>query len=466
MSVSRIFDTLACLAYFDIEAIIWGQNDFCSGFADARPDRLRRNGRGLFINQLMPDNAQTEVLVVGAGPVGMLTALLLTQQGVRTRIIDQESRTATRSYACALHPASLSVLQRAGIVDAVLDLGRSIGTVGLYQGPARRAQARLSDLPGPYPFAVVLAQFLLEELLEEKLRAAGVHVEWHRRLREIQRGAGGVDAAIEKLAPSGRGDVIPEMETSVPGSLQVHADFVVGADGHNSLLRQQLGIGTVRAGAPLLFNVYEIATVEPVDHEMKLVLADSGLNVLWPMSDNRCRWSFQIVPAKTAADFPQKDRAPLNIIRPPKDWESILPLRRFLAERAPWFQTEIKDILWIAEVQFEPQLVLRFGEGRCWLAGDAAHQASPAGMHSMNLGLHEAADLAGKLKSILRDHADLDVLQDYDRLHRAEWKRLLGLKAPAQPPDGLSPWALQHFSTLLANLPASGDDLNSLLKKL
>ena len=414
----------------------------------------------------MPDNAQTEVLVVGAGPVGMLTALLLTQQGVRTRIIDQESRTATRSYACALHPASLSILERAGIVDDVLDLGRSVGTVGLYEGPARRAQARLSDLPGQYPFAVVLAQFLLEELLEEKLRAAGVQVEWHRRLREIQRGADGVDAAIEKLAPSGRGDIIPELETAVQDRVQVHADFVVGADGHDSLLRQQLGIGSVRAGDPLLFGVYEIETVEPVDHEMKLVLNDSGINVLWPLADNQCRWSFQIVPAKTAADFPQKDRDRPIIIQPPSDWDSFHPLRRFLAERAPWFQPEIKDILWIAHVQFERQLVLRFGEGRCWLAGDAAHQASPAGMHSMNLGLREAADLAGKIKSILRDHADLDLLQDYDRVHRAEWKRLLGLKAPPEPPDGLSPWARQHFSTLLGNLPASGDDLNLLLEKL
>jgi 2-polyprenyl-6-methoxyphenol hydroxylase-like FAD-dependent oxidoreductase len=87
-------------------------------------------------------------------------------------------------------------------------------------------------------------------------------------------------------------------------------------------------------------------------------------------------------------------------------------------------------------------------------------------MHSMNLGLREAADLAGKLKSILRDHAGLELLQDYDRRHRAEWQRLLGLEAPAQPPDSLSPWVRRHFSTLLGNLPASGDDLNHLLEKL
>ena len=414
----------------------------------------------------MPKHVQTEVLVVGAGPVGMLTALLLTQQGVRTRIIDQESRTATQSYACALHPASLAMLDRAGIVDDVLDLGRSVGTVGLYEGPARRAEARLSDLPGRYPFAVVLAQFLLEELLEEKLRAAGVRVEWHRCLREIQRGADGVDATIEKLARSGRGSIIPDLHSAVQVRVQVHADFVVGADGQASRLRQQLGIGSVRAGHPLLFGVYQFETIEPVDHEMKLVLSDAGINVMWPLAENQCRWSFQILPAATAAEFPQKDRTPLNVIQPPKDLECFLTLRRFLTERAPWFQPEIKNILWTAHVQFEPHLVLHFGEGRCWLAGDAAHQASPAGMQSMNLGLLEGADLAGKIKSILRDHADPDLLQDYDRCHRAEWKRLLGLKTPPEPPDGLSPWARQHYPTLLGNLPASGDDLNLLLTKL
>jgi len=414
----------------------------------------------------MTDNAQTEVLVVGAGPVGMLTALLLTQKGVRTRIIDQESQTATRSYACALHPASLSILARAGILDDVLGLGRSIGTVGLYEGPVRRAQAKLSELPGQYPFAVVLAQFLLEELLEEKLRAAGVQVEWHRRLVSIERDANGVVAAIEKLVPSERGRTIPALDPALQEGLQVRANFVVGADGHDSKLRQLLGIGSLRDGAPLFFEVYEIETFEPVDHEMKLVLNDADMSVLWPLADNQCRWSFQVVPPGTAAVFPQKDRDRPIVMRPPGDWDSSHRLRRLLAERAPWFPSKIRDILWIAEVQFEHRLALRFGEGRCWLAGDAAHQSTPAGMHSMNLGLREAADLAGKIKSILRDHAGPDLLQDYDRRHRTEWERLLELKAPAEPPDGVSPWARQHFSVLLGSLPASGDDLDRLLGKL
>jgi 2-polyprenyl-6-methoxyphenol hydroxylase-like FAD-dependent oxidoreductase len=109
---------------------------------------------------------------------------------------------------------------------------------------------------------------------------------------------------------------------------------------------------------------------------------------------------------------------------------------------------------------------VKFGQGRCWLAGDAAHQASPAGMQSMNAGLREAADLADKLKSILRDKADMGLLRNYDEIHRAEWEKSLGLKTPAEPLSHVSPWAQRHFSTILGSLPASGQDLKLLLEKL
>ncbi len=414
----------------------------------------------------MRKNAQTEVLVVGAGPVGMLAALLLTQQGLRIRIIDQEARTAAHSYACALHPGSLRLLERAGIVEDVIALGRRVETVGLYEGAARRAQAILADLPNRYPFAVVLAQFLLEELLEERLRAAGVQVEWHSRLREMEPGAEGVIATIEKLASSGRGYIIPELDTTVRERVGVEARFVIGADGCNSQVRRQLGIAMTPAGAPQSYGVFEIETAETVDHEMKLVLNESTISVLWPLADNRCRWSFQLVAPGAVSDFPRKERDHVIVVQAPSEEDSLHQLRRFLTERAPWFRTEIKDILWIAHAQFQRQLALRFGEGRCWLAGDAAHQASPAGMQSMNQGLNEAADLADAIKSILRDQSSLGLLQSYDHAHQAEWQRLLGLTTPAEPPISLSPWARQHFSTILGNLPASGEDLNHLLEKL
>ena len=439
----------------------------------------------------MPNSTQTEVLVVGAGPVGMLTALLLAGHGLRTRIIDQESRTAAHSYACVLHPASLCLLERAGIAEDVIDLGRRIETVGFYEGPTLRFRLKLSDLPGRYSFAVVLEQSMLENLLEQRLRGAGSRVLWNHRLLEIEPGANGVDACIENLGSSNRDDSIPESETNPKDRLKIHADFVVGADGHNSTLRQQLDIPPVRAGAPELFAIYEVETVDPLDHEMKLVLNKSAMSVMWPLTENKCRWSFQVASRAAAARFPQKDRHRLTSGRTRRELDRMDYLHRFLAERAPWFQPgNCGDIIWAAQAQFERQLALEFGRGRCWLAGDAAHQTCPAGMQSMNLGLVEGADLAGILKSILRDKAQLDLLQTYDRVHRAEWKHLLGLnepnqplnafsswvrqrfanilglKKPAGPSRSLPSWARRHFAVILRSLPASGDDLSHLLEKL
>ena len=414
----------------------------------------------------MAKKAQTEVLVAGAGPVGMMTALMLAQGGVRTRIIDQKRRTAAYSYACALHPASLELLERAGLVGDVIALGWRVETVGIYEGMARRAQVKFADLPGRYPFVVALAQFLLEELLEEKLRKAGVEVEWHRRLRAIEPGAEGVEASIEELAPSAHGYIIPEFETYVKERAKAAVGYVVGADGHRSLVRQQLEIGSVRAGAPQLFGVYEVETADPMDHEMKLVLDDGGMSVLWPLAENKCRWSFEIALPETAVEIPQMERDRLITVQPPSDWDSLHQLRRFLAMRAPWFQPAIKDIHWLARAQFGRQLAVRFGQGRCWLAGDAAHQAGPAGMQSMNIGLREAADLAGKLKSILRDKSDAATLGEYESVYRTEWEMLLGLKPATGAASHLSPWARQHFTAILSSLPASGEDLKILLEKM
>ena len=131
----------------------------------------------------------------------------------------------------------------------------------------------------------------------------------------------------------------------------------------------------------------------------------------------------------------------------------------------------------------------KFGQGRCWLAGDSAHQTSPAGMQSMNRGLLEGADLADRIKSILRREAGMEALQIYDRVHGEEWKRLLGLddltershtfsswarrhfasifgaEDQGHPPRSFPSWARPYFGSILQSLPATGDDLNHLLKQ-
>ena len=101
---------------------------------------------------------RTEVLVVGAGPVGLLTAIVLAEAGIEVRIIDREERTAARSYACALHPRTLRLLDGMGLAAPIIERGRRLDRVAFYDGAARQAEVKLSALGGPFPFMVILPQ--------------------------------------------------------------------------------------------------------------------------------------------------------------------------------------------------------------------------------------------------------------------------------------------------------------------
>ena len=159
----------------------------------------------------MERHSATEVLVVGAGPAGMLTALFLAQGGVHVRVIDQASRTASRTYACALHPRSLALLERLGLAGEILSAGRRVETVAFYEGVARQAELKLSQLHADFPCVLVLAQSTLESLLEEKLRKEfRVQVAWNHQLSDLRAGKESVTATVDRLGMSAKGYIVPE----------------------------------------------------------------------------------------------------------------------------------------------------------------------------------------------------------------------------------------------------------------
>ncbi len=370
----------------------------------------------------------------------MLTALLLTRNGIKTRIIDQESRTTGHSYCCALHPQSIEFLQQVGIADEAIHFGRRIKTVAFYEKNERRAEIKLSTLPAIYPFALVMDQGALEKLLEQKLRQSDIRVQWNQRLAGFEMGDSGTTATVEGLSMTGKGYGVPDFEMGVDKVRKARADFIVGADGTNSLVRAKMGIPFERVGAPQHFEVYEIEVGEPCGEEVRVVLGDSSSGVLWPLSETRCRWSFQVSPVAEGEDFPQKERDRLVIVEPPSEQDHLHRLNQLLWEHAPWFKNPVREVVWSAQVQFEPRLVRHFGRKFCWLVGDAGHQTGPIGMQSMNMGFREAADLARVLTEILRKGGSHDLLKEYDRTRYSEWVHLMGFRPGAIPFEQASEW--------------------------
>jgi len=155
---------------------------------------------------------QSEVLVVGAGPVGLLTALLLAEASVKVKIIDQEERTAGRSCSCALHPRTLQLLQRIGLASDAVEQGRKISRLAFYDGSLRQAEIDLSQLGGEFPFLLTLPQTAFENLLEQRLRQAGVKVYWNHRLDAFESKESSVVASVDKLGGTSTGYIVPHWE--------------------------------------------------------------------------------------------------------------------------------------------------------------------------------------------------------------------------------------------------------------
>jgi 2-polyprenyl-6-methoxyphenol hydroxylase-like FAD-dependent oxidoreductase len=414
----------------------------------------------------MPGKKETDVLVVGAGPVGMFTALMLSLRGIGVQIIDEQWRPAAHSYALALHPGSLGLLDQLGLANAVIERCHRVEKVAFYEGASRLGEISLLDLAVDFPFVAVLAQSDLEGLLEKQLAKRGIKIAWKHRLSDVHTEGQHVFARIDQLGKSYTGYAVAALEWGVEKTLQTKASFVIGADGHNSFVRRLLDIDYKPAADRQLFAVFEFQSDEAATDEVRLVLDETTTNVLWPLPGNRCRWSFQLLDEKIPDEMRAKQRIAVLIGKQVYTPVTEQRLKTFIHDRAPWFEGRVGELHWSIVVQFQPRLASAYGRDRFWLVGDAAHQTGPAGMQSMNVGLSEANELADKIARILRENASPDLLESYNRDRLRQWRHLLGIEGRLSPTPQAEPWVKQRCDRLLPCIPASGDDLVQLARQI
>jgi 2-polyprenyl-6-methoxyphenol hydroxylase-like FAD-dependent oxidoreductase len=138
----------------------------------------------------------------------------------------------------------------------------------------------------------------------------------------------------------------------------------------------------------------------------------------------------------------------------------------FVQERAPWFAGKIEKFNWARQVTFERRLSKQFSKGRCWLLGDAAHQTSPVGVQSFNVGLREAEEFATVLEPLYDGVRQPEVAKAYDRRWREHWHQLFGSNGWPKMYGDVDDWVKRRAARIVSCCPASGNQLGQLLKQV
>ncbi|ARF56094.1 FAD-dependent oxidoreductase [Streptomyces gilvosporeus] len=327
--------------------------------------------------QTTPDLETADVIVVGAGPTGLLLAGDLAEAGLSVTLLERRPATLSNlTRALAVHARSLEQLDARGLADELVAGGHRLTSLGLF-GSAVLAPAQL---PTRFPFVLITPQFEVERLLERRARKAGVTFRYDSEVLGVDQDADGVTIRLRD------GDGI--------GS--AHASYVVGTDGARSTVRQAIGLpfpGKTIIRSMLLADV-RLAQEPPSPFTVSA--SPDAFALIGSFGDG---W-YRVIGWNRHAQA--DDRAAV-------DFAEI----REVARLALGTDYGMHDPRWISRFHSDERQAPQYRVGRVFLAGDAAHVHSPAGGQGMNVGLQDAANLSWKLAAVLKGHSPDTLLDSY-----------------------------------------------------
>jgi 2-polyprenyl-6-methoxyphenol hydroxylase-like FAD-dependent oxidoreductase len=338
-----------------------------------------------------------DVLVVGAGPTGLMLANQLVRRGVRVLIVDRHSGPSLQTRALGVQARTLEIYSQLGIVDRALELGKIGNGANLWAQGRKMARVPLGEAgrtATPYPYILILGQDDNERIMGDKLRDLGASVQWSTELVGLAQEAGQVTATLE--SPGG-------------ASRKIAAAWVAGCDGARSTVRELSGI--TFPGAPYE-HVFFVADTEVtgsmVPDEVNVYLWQKGFHLLFPM---RGKDHWRIVGILPSALRDTHDVS----------FEAVIPSLRNEAGAG----LSIKACTWFSTYRIHHRSASRFRDRRAFLLGDAAHIHSPVGAQGMNTGLQDAYNLAWKLALVVKGRADAALLDSYEEERVPIAQRLL-----------------------------------------
>ena len=338
-----------------------------------------------------------EVLIVGAGPTGLMLANQLARRGMLPLIIDRHSGPAQQSRAMAVQARTLEIYSKMGLNEQAHGFGAVAGGANMWANGKWTARIPIGDIGqsmSPFPYILMLGQDDNERIMGAQLHKLGVDIRWNTELIALEQYPAYVDITLRQLDGSNR---------------RLRTAWVAGCDGSHSLIREKSGI--MFSGAPYE-HVFFVADTEATGAmkpgELNVYLWADGFHLFFPMK-GKDRW-------RVIGILPKTMRHNDNVT-----FDEVVPA----IQQEAGTNLTFKQCNWFSIYRIHHRAAERFRDRRCFLLGDAAHIHSPAGAQGMNTGLQDAYNLAWKLALVVKCGAHVSLLDTYEQERMPVAKRLL-----------------------------------------
>jgi len=376
-------------------------------------------------------DSETQVLVAGAGPVGVFMGGELRRHGISSRVIDKNEAPGDNARASVIQPRTLEILESLGIVNRFREAGVECQDVVITRSNLEPVQTITYDeLDSPFPFSLSIEQSKTERLLVGHLEDLGGKVERRVSLRGFVQDESGVTAVLEHADGSEE---------------RVRCEYLIGCDGAHSSIRHSLGVAFEGESKSQVFAIVEGRfdwRVPLPSNQIRFFIGDEGQLFYGPFAEGRCLFAGN---CDVSRGVPSPDAEPTL-----EEFEAMLDAR------TPG--GTLSDVTWKAYFHVNLRQAEPYSVGRVFLAGDAAHVQSPAGGQGMNTGIQDAYNLGWKLGLVLGGDAPASLLASYhperhragkdmlllnDYLYHVEMERQLDFP----PPEELR----RHLAAMLAS---------------
>jgi 2-polyprenyl-6-methoxyphenol hydroxylase-like FAD-dependent oxidoreductase len=320
----------------------------------------------------------TDIVIVGAGPVGLFLANECARRGLRYRLIEERPSQSQHSKALAIFPRTMEIFDMAGLAAPFLNVANRVTAVSMITHGHTLAHMQFEPHESPYSFVAMVPQNVTEQLLAEELQRRGGTVEYQSTFVSAEEHDDYVNVTLDHAGKM----------------VRLKASFVIGCDGAHSTVRHLLKIPFEGGEYDATFLLADAETNDflPV-HELQLCPNESGPLAIFPMTTTRRRVIATI-------DNPEGDAPSLELVK------------KVASERAPK-GFEVLGLNWSSYFRIHHRHVAHLREGRLFIAGDAAHIHSPFGGQGMNTGLQDIWNLIWKLDLVLNGRGNDQLLDSY-----------------------------------------------------